>query len=47
MIGNFYPAVIVAFAGFVFSPAVSPINIRATSAATEIANDVEWLNVYR
>lgn len=45
MIGQFYPALVVVKTGFVLAPVgQSAVNVRATSAATELANDVEWLN---
>jgi len=41
MIGKFYPfPVINAGARAV---AVTPVNVRATDAATELANSIEWI----
>jgi hypothetical protein len=39
MIGNFYPFIVQAA---VLAPALSPVAVRSVSAATEIANDVQW-----
>ena len=46
MIGKFYPAVIYAKTSFVTAPGFTPVNVRATDAASELTNDLEWLEVY-
>lgn len=43
MIGQFFPAMVVAASGFILAPGQSVINGKATSAAVELANNVEWL----
>jgi hypothetical protein len=46
MIGKFYPAQVYVKTSFVVAPALSPVNVRATDAASELANDLEWQEVY-
>lgn len=43
MIGKFYPALVVVQTGFVVAPGQSVVNVRSTDAASEIANEVDWL----
>lgn len=44
MIGNFYPFLVAAAVIAGFGTAVNnPVNVRSTSAATEILNDEDWL----
>lgn len=44
MIGKFYPFTV--FTAVNVGASFSIINVRATSAATELAGDLEWLTVY-
>lgn len=45
MIGQFNPAVIAVGTSFITAPGISAVIVRATSAATELANDIKWLEV--
>jgi hypothetical protein len=45
MIGKFYPAQVYVKTSVVTAPAYTPVYVRATSAATELTNDVVWLEV--
>jgi hypothetical protein len=45
MIGQFFPSMIVASTGFIAAPGFATVNVKATSAATERANNVEWLEI--
>lgn len=45
MIGSFFPAMVVAASGFVIAPGSNPVNGKATSAATERASNVEWIEI--
>lgn len=46
MIGQFNPFVVFNATGFIVTPGTNiignPVNVRATSAATELANDIQW-----
>lgn len=48
MIGQFNPFVVIPSTGFVQTPPATnnQVNVRATSAATELQNDIEWFIVY-
>jgi len=42
MIGNFYPFTIATTVNAI-NFVGTPVNVRSTNAATEVANDTEWL----
>ena len=46
MIGKFYPALVYVRTSFVTAPGFNPVNVRATDAASELASDIEWQEVY-
>lgn len=45
MIGQFNPALVLVATSFITAPGISAVIVRATSAATELANDVKWLEI--